>query len=213
MNLADLRENYLKGGIRLADMHPDPYLQLEEWLKNAQDAGLLEPNAMTLSTSDSKGRISSRTVLLKGIEENDLQFFTNYHSRKARDITQNPYAAINFLWKDLERQICMRGTVQRTSREVSERYFKTRPYASKIGAWVSERQSDKIPLRSVLEKRDQALRERFPEDRDVPCPDFWGGYNFRPSHIEFWQGREGRIHDRIRYRHESNQWILERLSP
>ncbi len=213
MNLANLRENYTKGGIRVADMHPDPYIQLKDWLKIAAHSGILEPNAMSLATSNSRGRISIRTVLLKGLEDHSLQFFTNYHSRKARDIAQNSHAAINFLWKDLERQICLRGTVEKTSRETSETYFKTRPYQSQIGAWVSERQSEEVPVRAVLEKREKQLMEKFPEGTEIPCPEFWGGFNFKPTHVEFWQGREGRLHDRIRYRQDADGWIIERLSP
>jgi len=213
MNLANLRENYTKGGIRVADMLSSPSDQLEEWLHDASTAKVVEPNAMTLATSNSRGRVSARTVLLKGLEDDKLRFFTNYRSRKARDLEQNPHAAITFLWKDLERQICLRGTVAKSSREVSESYFSSRPYESQIGAWVSERQSEEVPVRAVLEEREKALFEKFPKGTEVPCPDFWGGYDFSPTHMEFWQGREGRIHDRIRYRQKGNGWILERLSP
>lgn len=213
MNLADLRENYTKGGIRLADMDPDPLVQLELWLTAARDGGIREPNAMNLATSNSTGHLSIRTVLLKALDQGSLRFFTNYRSRKARDLAANPNAAINFLWKDLERQVCLRGRVRKSSREVSEAYFRTRPYASQIGAWVSERQSEEVSVRAVLELREQELLKRFPEETDVPCPDFWGGFDFQPSHIEFWQGRESRIHDRIRYRQELGAWVIERLSP
>lgn len=213
MNLADLRENYTKGGLRVADVSPDPVIQLEDWLQAAKDGGITEPNAMNLATTNATGHLSVRTVLLKGLDQKGLTFFTNYRSRKARDIEANPHTAINFLWKDLERQVCLRGVCSKTSREVSENYFRSRPYGSQIGAWVSERQSEQVAVRAVLEHREEQLLEKYPEGSEVPCPDFWGGFLFQPTHVEFWQGREGRIHDRIRYRRDVDGWTIERLSP
>ncbi len=213
MNLANLRENYLKGGIKVTDMNLDPIEQFKEWMNAAIDAGVMEPNAMILATANKHGHVSTRTVLLKELEEGQFRFFTNYRSRKGRDIKENHHASVTFLWKELERQICIRGTVEKTSRQVSEKYFQSRPYQSQIGAWVSEEQSQEIPVRAALEIREQKLLEKYPEDKKVPCPEFWGGYKLAPSHIEFWQGREGRIHDRIRYRRDAGPWLIERLSP
>lgn len=213
MNLAELRENYTQGGICEAEMSSDPFEQLASWLASAREAKIPDTNAMTVATADAEGAVSSRTLLLKGIENGTLQFFTNYRSRKARDIAENPQVSLTFLWKELERQICIHGTVEKTSREISANYFKTRPYESRIGAWVSESQSEVIPDRAVLEKRAGELRAKHPESAEVPCPDFWGGYGLSPTYLEFWQGRQGRLHDRLRYRREGDRWILERLSP
>ena len=213
MNLADLRENYTKGGIQESEMHSDPLVQLAGWLKTARDSKIPDPNAMTVATADADGAVSSRTLLLKGIEGDTLQFFTNYQSAKASDLEQNPRASLTFLWKELERQICIRGDVKKTSREISEAYFKVRPYDSQIGAWVSERQSEVIIDRAYLEARDRELRLEYPESQGVPCPPFWGGYELRPVSIEFWQGRQGRLHDRLRYRKDGHDWVMERLSP
>ena len=213
MNLADLRENYTKGGIHESDMLLNPVDQLAEWIKTARDAGIPESNAMTVATANSKGQVSSRTLLLKGIEGRSLQFFTNYRSNKAQDLDGNPHASLTFLWKELERQVCIHGMVKKTSREASENYFKIRPYDSQIGAWVSERQSEVIHDRALLEQRDREYREKFPEAEGVPCPEFWGGYQLTPTYLEFWQGRQGRLHDRLRYRLEGTDWIMERLSP
>jgi pyridoxamine 5'-phosphate oxidase len=213
MNLADLRENYTKGGIHESEMLPNPVDQLADWIKTARDVGIPDANAMTVATANASGQVSSRTLLLKGIEGRSLQFFTNYRSSKAQDLAENPYASMTFLWKEMERQVCIRGIVAKTTREASENYFKIRPYDSQIGAWVSERQSEVIPDRALLEKRDREYREKFPAAAGVPCPDFWGGYQLTPSYLEFWQGRQGRLHDRLRYRLDSNNWVMERQSP
>lgn len=213
MNLADLRENYTQGGIRVAEMHPDPLIQLEEWFKVARDQGITDSNAMNLATANQEGIVSARTVLLKGIVKEKLQFFTNYESQKGRDLAENPNASMTFHWRELERQICIRGTVQKTSRATSEAYFRTRPYGSQVGAWVSEKQSARIDVRATLETRDAELKARFPESGEVPCPDFWGGYELTPTYIEFWQGRQGRLHDRLRYLSKDAKWTIDRLSP
>lgn len=213
MNLADLRESYTKGGISKSQMLDHPIDQLALWIEDARNASIPDPNAMTLSTANGQGIVSARTVLLKGIKDRQLQFFTNYRSKKASDLEQNPHAAITFLWKELERQVCIKGIVSKTDRVDSEQYAKSRPYDSQIGAWVSEKQSSVIPDRSYLEERDLLLREQFPESEAVPCPDFWGGFQVTPTHLEFWQGRQGRLHDRLLYRLEQSEWIIERLSP
>ena len=213
MNLADLRENYTKGGISIAGMSADPFEQFHEWIKVAHDQKIPDSNAMNLATANCEGIVTSRTVLLKGLIEEKFQFFTNYHSQKARDLAENPHASLTFHWKELERQISIRGTVEKTSREVSEAYFATRPYESRLGAWVSESQSNCIGIRSTLESRYAALTARFPDKNNVPCPDFWGDYQLTPTYLEFWQGRQGRLHDRLRYLAKGAKWSLDRLSP
>ncbi|MDB4307397.1 pyridoxal 5'-phosphate synthase, partial [Akkermansiaceae bacterium] len=145
MNLGELRENYAQSGIEVSDMEADPFLQFEQWMIQAQEAQIIEPNAMTLSTSNASGDVSSRTVLLKGLENGGFEFFTNYDSHKGQDLASHPKAALTFLWKELERQVCVQGVVEKTCRETSEQYFHSRPYGSQIGAWVSEKQSGAIP--------------------------------------------------------------------
>ena len=213
MNLPELRENYALAGLSRADLNADPFQQFEGWMEQAMEAEIIEPNAMTLSTVHEDGHVSARTVLLKGMDESGFSFFTNYRSEKAQALEANPQAAFTFLWKELERQVNIQGTVRRTSREVSKAYFHSRPYGSQIGAWVSEEQSAAVPDRATLEEREAELLKRFPEGAEVPLPDFWGGYELVPDSIEFWQGRPGRIHDRFRYRREGEEWIIERLSP
>lgn len=213
MNLADLREDYTKGGINRATMKHDPFEQFQEWLRVAHDQKIPDANAMTVATASKDGVVTSRTLLLKGLIDGKLQFFTNYRSQKARDLAENPHASITILWKELERQICVRGTVQKTSREVSGDYFKVRPYSSQIGAWVSESQSEVIDQRATLAEREAALIAKYPEGSHVPCPDFWGGYELTPTYLEFWQGRQGRLHDRLRYLADGTRWTLDRLSP
>ncbi|MEN8736609.1 MAG: pyridoxamine 5'-phosphate oxidase [Akkermansiaceae bacterium] len=213
MNLPELRENYALAGLSRADLNADPFQQFEGWMEQAMEAEIIEPNAMTLSTVHEDGHVSARTVLLKGMDESGFSFFTNYRSEKAQALEANPQAAFTFLWKELERQVNIQGTVRRTSREVSKAYFHSRPYRSQIGAWVSEEQSAAVPDRATLEEREAELLKRFPEGAAVPLPDFWGGYELVPDSIEFWQGRPGRIHDRFRYRREGEEWIIERLSP
>lgn len=213
MNLPELRENYALAGLSRADLNADPFQQFEGWMEQAMEAEIIEPNAMTLSTVHEDGHVSARTVLLKGMDESGFSFFTNYRSEKAQALEANPQAAFTFLWKELERQVNIQGTVRRTSREVSKAYFHSRPYGSQIGAWVSEEQSAAVPDRATLEEREAELLKRFPEGEEVPLPEFWGGYELVPDSIEFWQGRPGRIHDRFRYRREGEEWIIERLSP
>ena len=213
MNLGELRENYAQSGIEVSDMEADPFLQFEQWMIQAQEAQIIEPNAMTLSTSNASGDVSSRTVLLKGLENGGFEFFTNYDSHKGQDLASHPKAALTFLWKELERQVCVQGVVEKTCRETSEQYFHSRPYGSQIGAWVSERQSGAIPDRAYLEARDAEMREKFPEGEEVPLPDFWGGYRLIPTVIEFWQGRPSRLHDRLSYRKKGDIWEISRLSP
>ena len=213
MNLADLREDYTKGGISRASIQRDPFTQFAEWLKVAHEQKIPDANAMTVATAGKNGVVTSRTLLLKGLVEGRLQFFTNYRSQKAKDLNENPNASITILWKELERQICVRGTVEKTSRKASEDYFKIRPYDSQIGAWVSEHQSEAIVDRATIATRQAELEKQFPKGSDVPCPEFWGGYQLTPNYIEFWQGRQGRLHDRLCFLKSGENWDLKRLSP
>lgn len=210
-NLADLRLNYEKGSLDEATLPMEPLPLFRMWLEDALAAGVMEPNAMTLATVSADGQPSARTVLLKGFDDSGFSFFTNYLSRKARDLDSNPRASMVFLWKERERQVCVRGTVKRTSREESDAYFQSRPYGSQIGAWVSE-QSTCIPDREWLEKREQDLKRKYPEGQ-VPLPPNWGGFVLSPHEVEFWQGRPSRLHDRILYARKGDGWDRTRLSP
>lgn len=211
--LADLRENYTRAGLHESEVDADPIMQFRRWLDEAVTSGMVEPNAMTLATANRSGEPSSRTVLLKGLDERGFCFFTNYRSRKATDLAENPHASLVFLWKELERQVLVRGTVEQTSREESDSYFRTRPHGSQIGAWVSEFQSKTVNAREDLARREAELLERWPEGTEVPLPEFWGGFRIIPSAIELWQGRPCRLHDRLLYERSGEAWTLRRLSP
>ncbi|MDP0491931.1 MAG: pyridoxamine 5'-phosphate oxidase [Verrucomicrobiota bacterium JB023] len=213
-DIAALRQNYTRGGLEVGDLQASPIDQFQAWMEEAIGHGLVEPNAMTLATVDQEGQPSVRTVLLKGLDERGFRFFTNYRSQKGNDLEGNPKAALSFLWRELERQVNITGFVEKTSREETADYFRTRPYGSQIGAWVSERQSEAIDGREVLVDREKALLAQFPEESGVPVPEFWGGYLLVPTSVEFWQGRESRLHDRLRYQQtEEGRWQIERLSP
>ncbi|WP_171843068.1 pyridoxamine 5'-phosphate oxidase [Carbonactinospora thermoautotrophica] len=210
--LAAMRRAYRTAGIDVGDLDPNPYIQLERWLKDAIHAELPEPNAMVLATASADGWPSARTVLLKAYDENGLVFYTNYGSRKGRELAENPRACVVFPWHDLDRQVIVAGRVEKVSREETEAYFRTRPHGSQLGAWAS-RQSEVIPSRDVIERRYAELARRWPEGTQVPVPDFWGGYRLRAERFEFWQGRDNRLHDRLRYRLADGSWLVERLSP
>ena len=192
-------------------MPPDPMVQFEAWFENVVEANLHEPNAMTLATTSDEGRPSARTVLLKGYDGRGFVFYTNYEGRKARDLQANPACALLFYWGELERQVRVEGRASRLPGGESDAYFASRPRGSRLGAWASE-QSRPVRDRSVLEERVRALEAEY-EDREIPRPPFWGGYRVEPETIEFWQGRENRLHDRISYRREEGVWRLERLQP
>ena len=193
-----------------ADLDPDPMVQFATWLRAALDARLAFPNAMTLATASADGTPSARTVLLKGIDATGFVFFTNYESVKARQLDENPRAALLFYWFQLERQVRVIGMAERISDEDSDAYFASRPRGSQLGAWAS-RQSEVLSDRRVLEERIAELDARYGDV--VPRPPFWGGYRVVPEEVEFWQGRSDRLHDRHRYRRIRDAWIKERLSP
>jgi len=199
-------------GLDERTIDPDPIKQFRSWFDDAVAAGLPLPEAMTLATATSSGRPSARVVLLKGVDETGFVFYTNYRSAKARDLDSNPQAALVFYWPQLDRQVRIEGTTQRTSTEESQAYFKTRPRESQIGAWASP-QSDVISDRQFLEQRVIELEQLYC-DRDVDCPEHWGGYRVKPNRIEFWKTRPGRLHDRILYeRDPGGSWRMSRLAP
>jgi pyridoxamine 5'-phosphate oxidase len=235
MAIADIRREYNLTGLRRRDLAADPIDQFHQWFEQATGAraggrmrkflvgvykSLLavtgtEPtdvNAATLATADKQGRPSARVVLLKGVDERGFVFYTNYDSRKGRELAENPQAALVFYWADLERQVCIAGEVTRLSPAESEAYFKTRPKGSRLAAWAS-RQSEVIASRAVLEHLWKELQAKYPGE-EVPLPPYWGGYVLSPARIEFWQGRSNRLHDRFRYTKQTDgAWRVERLSP
>jgi pyridoxamine 5'-phosphate oxidase len=211
VDAAKLRREYTRAGLDAASMNPDPIVQFEAWFEKVVEANLPEPNAMTLATVSGEGRPSARTVLLKGYDGRGFVFYTNYEGRKARELEANPACALLFYWGELERQVRVEGRASRLPGGESDAYFASRPRGSRLGAWASE-QSRPVRDRSVLEERIRALEAEY-EDREIPRPPFWGGYRVDPETIEFWQGRENRLHDRISYRREEGAWRLERLQP
>lgn len=210
MNVSDVRREYMREGLRRRDLDPDPVAQFLKWLGEARVAHPGDFTSMVLATADRSGRPSARVVLLKGCDQRGFVFFTHYESRKGRDLTENPRAALVFYWPQFDRQVRVEGTVERTSPEESEAYFQSRPLGARIGAAVS-RQSEPIASREELERTVREAAERFGEI--VPCPDTWGGYRVVPEEIEIWQGRENRLHDRFRYRRQPEGWKIDRLSP
>lgn len=212
LNIAALRHDYVAHGLRRADLDPDPIKQFAKWFGEAAAAEIRDVNAMSLATIDSDGGPDLRIVLLKAISDRGFVFFTNYSSAKGRQLDANPRAALTLFWVQLERQIRVRGTVEKTSREESEEYFRSRPLGSQLGAWASS-QSETISGRDALDARLAEVTQQFATG-DVPLPDYWGGYRLYPHTIEFWQGRTNRMHDRFRYTREGDaNWIIERISP
>lgn len=211
MTLAELRKEYSLAGLNEKDLARDPFRQFEKWFQEAEAAKLLEPNAMTLCTATPDGKPSARTVLLKAVDGRGFVFFSNYASRKARELDANPNATLVFPWLALERQVIVEGTVIKVPREESEAYFHSRPRASQLGAWVSQ-QSAVISGRSVLEESMKLLEQKY-AGREVPLPPHWGGWRLAPETVEYWQGRRSRLHDRLRYRRAADGWAVERLAP
>jgi pyridoxamine 5'-phosphate oxidase len=212
VNPRDLRVDYLRGALREEGVSPDAIGQFSAWFKDALDANVPEANAMTLATVGEGGTPSARIVLLKDFDARGFSFYTNYDSRKGRELAANPRAALCLFWQPLERQVRVEGTVERVGREESEAYFRGRPRQSQIGAWVSQ-QSRPITSRAELERLEAELQKRF-EGVPVPLPDYWGGFRVVPHAIEFWQGRPSRLHDRLLYaRSPQGGWTIQRLSP
>jgi pyridoxamine 5'-phosphate oxidase len=212
LSVRDLRKEFSRLSLHEANVDPSPIRQFHRWFEEAVMAEIPDPHAMALATSTPEGRPSVRIVLLRGYDERGFTFFTNYESRKGREIEANPRAALVFYWHDLERQVRIEGTVERVSAEESDAYFRSRPAGSRLGAWAS-RQSEIIPGRETLEEECRRLERQFP-DGEVPRPEFWGGLRVVPESIEFWQGRPNRLHDRLRYRKgPEGGWQIEQLSP
>ena len=208
-DLSSLRKEYLQSGIVREDLKSSPVERFSLWFSQAMDAEIIEPTAMSLATSDDS--IGIRTVLLKYFDENGFVFFTNYESKKSKQIQKNPQAAVLFPWLDLERQVKIFGKVEKISNLESFKYFSSRPKDSQIGAWASE-QSSRISSRSVLIEQFASMKKKFSKG-EVPLPEFWGGYRIVPQSIEFWQGRANRLHDRFIYERQENEWTISRLSP
>lgn len=202
---------YTRGALDRDDLDPDPIALFRAWFQTARDAGVHEPTAMTLATASPDGMPSARMVLLKGVDDRGFVFYTNYESRKGREIESNPHAALVFYWAPLERQVRVAGAVERLSRAESDVYFQSRPPGSRLGAWASH-QSEAIPDRGVLDARLDELARQY-ADGEIPLPPFWGGLRVVPTAIEFWQGRLNRLHDRFLYTRDGQSWRIERLSP
>jgi len=211
MKIADLRQEYMRAGLSEADAHPNPIRQFEHWFRDALAAGLPLPNAMTLATVTQSGAPAARVVLLKDIEDEAFVFYTNYRSRKGRELDAHPEACLVFLWTELERQVRVEGRVERVSERASDEYYASRPLGARLSAWASE-QSETVSDRRTLEDALAAMSARF--DDHPPRPAHWGGYRVIPSSIEFWQGRANRLHDRLLYRGAGDGgWTIQRLAP
>jgi pyridoxamine 5'-phosphate oxidase len=210
MNIADLRKSYEKAELSESASHADPLQQFDQWFQEALKSELPEPNAMTVATVDSHMRPSTRVVLIKGYDARGIVWYTNYASRKGRELAGNPYAALQFHWVELERVVRIEGLVEKVSDEESDAYFNSRPLDSRIGAWASP-QSQVIDSRTVLVANAAKYGAQFL--LQPPRPPHWGGYRLKPDSWEFWQGRKSRLHDRLRYRLEGEQWVRERLAP
>ncbi|NGO70700.1 pyridoxamine 5'-phosphate oxidase [Streptomyces boncukensis] len=207
-----MRSHYRTRGLAEHELAPDPFQQFTRWFDDASASGLHEPNAMIVSTADARGRPSSRTVLLKQYDEQGFVFFTNYGSRKGRELAENPQVSLLFPWHGIARQVIVSGTARKTGRDETAAYFRTRPHGSQLGAWASE-QSSTVASREELDELYAQLAERYPEGEDVPAPPQWGGFRVQPETVEFWQGRENRLHDRLRYVRKGAAWDVERLCP
>ena len=209
--LKNLKQGYIKTQLSEETVSKDPINQFKQWYAEAEKSEVLEPSASILSTADKNSFPSARTVLLKGVEERGFVFYTNYISKKAKDLSENPNASLLFLWKELERQVRIEGKVEKVSGQDSEKYFHSRPKESQISAWVSV-QSSIIPDRKYLDDKFEEYNKKF-GDGEIPLPDYWGGYILLPLYFEFWQGRENRLHDRICYKKENKGWKIFRLAP
>jgi len=211
MTTADIRTEYRLQSLAEQDVAADPIAQFGRWFEEAVKAAVIEPNAMCLATATPDAYPSARMVLLKGFDARGFVFYTDYRSRKGQELADNPHASLCFFWGELERQVRINGAVQRISRAESDAYFQSRPLSSRVGAWTSY-QSTVLTDRSVLEQQLVENEARFASG-DVPLPEHWGGFRIIPEEIEFWQGRESRLHDRIQFRREAGAWVKRRLSP
>lgn len=209
--IADLRRNYTKGGLQEEQLPKNPIAFFKQWFDEALKSEVMEPNAMSLATVTSDNTPNSRMVLLKGIEEKSIQFYTNYNSEKGRELDKNSSAVVTFWWPELERQVRIWGDASKLSDKESSSYFQSRPRESRLGAWASN-QSSEIDSRESLKKQFAKVQEKF-EGKEIPKPEHWGGYEIEINKIEFWQGRPGRYHDRIFYVKESGAWNSKRLQP
>ncbi len=210
-DLANLRQEYTKAALDLDTISSSPFKQFRKWFDEALNSEIPEPNAMVLSTVDNNNQPTQRTVLLKAFDEQGLVFYTNYSSRKAEQIEENPNVSAIFPWYGLERQVSITGVAKKISKKESLAYFTSRPFGSQLGAWVSH-QSQVISSRSILETKLQQMKQKFKEGK-IPLPDFWGGYRIVPNSFEFWQGRKNRLHDRMFYQKTDNEWSVSRMSP
>ena len=208
--LQNLRENYTQGNLNEQEVAPNPLDQFKTWFNQYKEAEPKDANAVVLATADAKGVVSSRVLLLKGVDKGGFEFYTNYNSHKGEQLAQNPQASLTFYWPELERQVRVEGAVEKMTDEESDAYFQSRPYASKIGAWTSP-QSEEINSRAELEQREKQFKDKYPTE--VPKPPHWGGYRLTPLKVEFWQGRPSRLHDRVLYQKKGEQWITTRLAP
>ncbi len=212
MALADMRKDYGIAGLLEKDLAKNPFRQFEKWFAEAEAAKITEPNAMTLATVNREGRPAARTVLLKAVDGRGFVFYTNYESRKGRELADNPKASLLFPWIAMERQVIAEGAVTRVTREEADAYFHSRPRASQLGAWASP-QSTVVAGRAVIEESYRVVEKKY-EGREIPLPPHWGGFRLVPDAVEFWQGRRSRLHDRLRYRRENGgDWVVERLAP
>jgi pyridoxamine 5'-phosphate oxidase len=212
VDLEEMRRAYGLGELLEGDVDPDPVAQVRRWLDDAVSFGIAEPNAMVIATADADSRPSARTVLLKHLDEHGFVFYTNRQSRKGDELAANPRCALVFPWHAMERQVRVEGTADELSTDEVEAYFRSRPRESQLGAWSSQ-QSQPVPSREELDLQYASYDRQFPEGTEIPVPYFWGGYRVRPDLIELWQGRTGRLHDRLRYRRTGTIWTLDRLQP
>lgn len=211
MNYADLRIEYISKEFDIKDADKNPFTQFENWFAEIMEIAAEDANAFALSTCSADGKPSSRIILLKGVDDKGFVFYTNYLGKKSKELEKNPNGAMLFFYKELHRQIRIEGRIEKVSRKESEEYFHSRPYESQLGAWASE-QSSKLKDRKELENNFDKYSKEF-EGKEIPLPDFWGGFRLIPDYFEFWQGRESRLHDRISYEKKNNEWLLSRLSP